>query len=206
MSTEMPRSRPGDPTWEIAALFPHQGEWTASDYLALCTNRLIEFNDGKLEFLPMPTELHQLIVYYLCSALRNLGAGTSPGLALMSPFRVRVSPTKYREPDVIFMLNEHRDRRNDRFWDGADLVVEVVSEDDPQRDLETKRNEYALAGISEYWIVDPRDRTIRVLTLDMDTTEYCESGRYGDGQIAASLLLDEFQVSVSTLFDQPQAR
>jgi Uma2 family endonuclease len=206
MSTDMPHSRPGDPTWEIASLFPHQGDWTVSDYLGLSTNRPIELNDGKLEFLPMPTELHQLIVFYLCAALRNLGAGKPPGLALMSPFRVRVSPTKYREPDVIFMLNENRDRRSDRFWDGADLVVEVVSEDDPQRDLETKRIEYALAGIREYWIVDPRDRTIRVLTLELEATEYCESGCYCDGQTAASVLLTEFQVNVSTVFDQQPAQ
>lgn len=206
MSTDMPHSRPGDPTWEIAALFPHQGEWTVSDYLGLRTNRPIEFNDGKLEFLPMPTELHQLIAFYLCTVLRNLGAGSSPGLSLMAPFRVRISPTKYREPDVIFMLNENRDRRSDQFWDGADLVVEVVSEDDPQRDLETKRIEYALAGITEYWIIDPRDRTIRVLTLDSDSTKYLEAGLYCDGQTAASVLLDEFQVNVSKVFDQQQAR
>jgi Uma2 family endonuclease len=96
MSTDMPHSRPGDSTWEIASLFPHQGDWTVSDYLGLSTNRPIELNDGKLEFLPMPTELHQLIVFYICAVLRNLGAGKPPGLALMSPFRVRVSPTKYR--------------------------------------------------------------------------------------------------------------
>ena len=35
-------------------------------------------------------------------------------------------------------------------------MVEVVSEDDPGRDLVTKRLEYAQAGIPEYWIVDPR--------------------------------------------------
>jgi Uma2 family endonuclease len=154
----------------------------------------------------MPTELHQLIVFYLCAALRNLGAGKPPGLALMSPFRVRVSPTKYREPDVLFMLNENRDRRSDRFWDGADLVVEVVSEDDPLRDLETKRIEYALAGIREYWIVDPRDRTIRVLFLELDAIQYRESGCYSDGQTAVSVLLTELQVNVSTVFNQQQAQ
>lgn len=46
-------------------------------------------------------------------------------------------------------------RRQDAYWTGADLAVEVVSEDDPGRDLITKRLEYAQAGIPEYWIVDP---------------------------------------------------
>ena len=55
-------SRRGEPTWELALLFPFQGEWTESAYLALDTNRLIELSDGCLEFLPMPTVLHQLIM------------------------------------------------------------------------------------------------------------------------------------------------
>jgi Uma2 family endonuclease len=54
------------------------------------------------------------------------------------------------------MKAEHRNRRTFDYWEGADLVVEIVNRDDPARDLETKRAEYAEAGIPEYWIVDPR--------------------------------------------------
>lgn len=205
MSTNIPCSRPGDPTWEITALFPNQGEWTAGDYLGLTTNRQVELNNGNLELLPVPTELHQLIAFYLCTALRNLGNENPPGIALLSPFRVRVSPTKFREPDVMFMLNEHRDRRSERYWDGADLVMEVVSEDDPQRDLETKRIEYAQAKIKEYWIVDPRDRTITVLAMDENSGQYSESGHYSDGQLAISVLLGGLRVDVSTVFNQRQS-
>ncbi len=204
MSTEIPKSQPGDPTWEIATLFPLQGQWSEQEYLSINTNRLIELSDGQLEFLPMPTELHQLIAFYLCNLLRNLCSGDPPGLALMSPFRVRLSSGKFREPDVVFMLHENRDRRNSQYWQGADLVIEVVSEDDPKRDLETKRVEYAQSGISEYWIVDPRDRSIRVLILQPNASEYSELGHYTDGQTALSLLLDEFQVAVTPVFDQRQ--
>ena len=35
----------------------------------------------------------------------------------------------------MFLLAEHDDRRGKKFWRGADLVMEVVSEDDPERDL-----------------------------------------------------------------------
>ena len=56
--------------------------------------------------------------------------------------------------------------------DGADLAIEVVSEgaEARERDLETKRAEYARAGISEYWIVDPQESRITVLTLDGQTS------------------------------------
>jgi hypothetical protein len=61
-TVELGTSRSGGPTWEIAHLFPNQGTWTVDDYLALNTNHLVEFSDGLIEILPMPTEQHQLLV------------------------------------------------------------------------------------------------------------------------------------------------
>ena len=81
-------------------------------------------------------------------------------------------------------------------------MIEVVSADDPERDFETKLAEYAQAGISEYWIVDPLDRTIYVLELAGDAAEYREAGRYTDGEMAFSVQLEDFRVEVSSVFDQ----
>ena len=44
-----------EPTWEIATLFPNQGQWSEDEYLALNTNRFVEYRDGFMEVLPMPT-------------------------------------------------------------------------------------------------------------------------------------------------------
>ncbi len=76
--------------------------------------------------------------------------------------------------------------------------MEVVSPDDPQRDTVTKRREYAQAGIPEYWIVDPREEQITVLTLDGQ--RYAVHGQFGMGETATSVLLDGFQVSVTEVF------
>lgn len=54
-----------EPTWEIARLFPYQGEWSEEEYLALETHHLIEFDEGDLEVLPMPDIGHQRIVGFL---------------------------------------------------------------------------------------------------------------------------------------------
>ena len=53
------------PTWEIARLFPPQGAWTEQEYLDLNGNHLVEFSEGRVEVLPMPTELHQLLLAFL---------------------------------------------------------------------------------------------------------------------------------------------
>ena len=178
MSLDMPpKSQVGQPAWELATLFPLQGEWSEHKYLSLDTNRLVELNCGMLEVLPMPTELHQLIAQFLYRRLFGLEAGAEGvggplGLTLVAPFRVRLPSGKFRQPDVMFMLRANRARRHNQFWEGADLVIEVVSDDDPDRDLVTKRSEYAQANISEYWIVDPRHRSVAVLTLDAGSNVY----------------------------------
>jgi len=45
------------------------------------------------------------------------------------------------------------------------LVVEVISESTKTTDYRAKRSEYAVLGISEYWIVDPIDEVVIVCSL-----------------------------------------
>ena len=48
----------GEPTWDVAQLFPNQGAWSELDYLNLDTSHLVEFSSGVVEYLPMPTIDH----------------------------------------------------------------------------------------------------------------------------------------------------
>ena len=185
-----------EPVWDIARHFPNQGHWTEEEYVSLNGNRLVEFTDGHIEVLTMPTMIHQLIVIFLFDALRAFAR--SRGTALIAPFPVRLRPGKYREPDVLFMLSAHASRITNDYWDGADLVMEVVSNDDRRRDLETKRFEYAGAGIPEYWIVDPQLRQIIVPKLNGDRDDV--HGTFGEGEQAASMLLEGFAVDVRGCF------
>jgi Uma2 family endonuclease len=186
----------GEPVWEIAQLYPPQGEWHESEYLALNTNRLIDFDHGYLEFLPMPTISHQLIVAYLYELLRVYVLQRQSGKVLFAPLRVRLWPKKYREPDIVFLSAERLEQLTGAYPEGADLVMEVMSgsDEDRERDLVTKREEYALAGIAEYWIVDPEQSQIIVLRLDEE--HYTVHGEFGAGQQATSALLDGFSVAV----------
>lgn len=196
--------RKGEPTWEVVSLYPAQGEWTEADYFGLKTNRLVELSDGCLEFLPMPTLAHQLIVAYLHSLLAGFVAAKNLGLAVFAPLPVRLRPGKIREPDVLFLRSERVRERPD-YPTGADLVMEVVSagHEDRKRDLETKPGEYAAAGISEYWIVDPREQRITILVLDNGV--YRVHGEFVPGAQAASLLLPGFAADVAAVFAAARA-
>jgi Uma2 family endonuclease len=177
-----------------------QGLWTAEQYLKLTnqTNRLIEFADGYVEVLPMPTRRHQVILAFLyelfVAFIRPRG-----GKVLFAPLRVEVRPNKYREPDLLLLLDANDPRNQNAFWLGADLVIEIVSPADPERDTKIKRADYAEASIPEYWIVNPVDETITILKLDGDA--YAEHGTFHRGESAASALLDGFAVRVDEVFD-----
>lgn len=190
-----------EPPWEIATLFPAQGAWSEEDYLLLPTNHLVELSHGRVEVLRMPTQSHQLIVFFLARVLHDFIAARALGTLLIAPLRVRLWPGTFCEPDLVFMLAASAARRHEAYWEGADLVMEVVSPDDPQRDLVVKRREYAEAGIAEYWIVDPRSRTITVLRLEDD--DYIEHGHFEPGEEAASALLVGFKIAVDAVFAAP---
>jgi Uma2 family endonuclease len=192
----------GQPAWELAYLFPMQGQWTEEEYLALPIRREFEFVNGRLEALPMPTTSHELIVTFLYKTLDAFVTAASLGLVLLSVTKVRTLKDKIRIPDIIFVSTEHYDLVAEDVWAGADLVMEVVSgsQKDRDRDLRTKRREYALAGISEYWIVDPQKQ--RVTVLKLKGRSYVQHGRFGSGQRARSALLEGFEVDVDAVFAQ----
>jgi Uma2 family endonuclease len=181
-------------------LSPLQGLWTEEQYLRLTdqTNRFIEFTEGSVEVLPMPTRKHQAISRFLFLAflafVHPLG-----GTVFYAPLRVRVAPGRFREPDLVLLLDVNDPRNQNAFWLGADLVVEIVSPDYVERDTVIKRADYAEAGIPEYWIVNPEEETITVLKLEDGV--YIAHGVFGRGEIATSVLLTGFTVSVDAVCD-----
>jgi Uma2 family endonuclease len=193
-------SKPGEPTWELALDFPYQGDWTEEEYLRLGSNRMVEFSDGTLEFLPMPTYFHQRIVRFLHALLHAFVEQKELGDVLFAPLPVRLWPKKYREPDLVYLSTARIPQDPHSQPDGADLVAEIVSpgEENRERDLVTKPEEYARAGIQEYWIVDPELRSIKVLVLDGNA--YRLHGEFKADQQATSVLHDGFSVNVDRVF------
>jgi Uma2 family endonuclease len=203
MST-IPSSQSSDAeyAWELATLYPPQGAWSENEYLNLTdgTNRRIEFVDGRLEFLPMPTELHQALVGFLYHALLNFVAKADLGVVPYAPLRVRIPNGKYREPDVMFLRKENFHLRSNRIWKGADLLMEIVSGDpkDRKRDYEEKLADYAATNVAEYWVVDPEQQ--RVVVHRLLGEHYAVHGEFKRGQQANSVLLEGFAVDVTALF------
>ena len=134
------------------------------------------------------------MLYAFDAVVKPLG-----GKVRSAPLRLRIGTGKFREPDLLLLLSASDRRRQNRFWTGADLVVEVVSPDKPERDLVSKRQDYAAAGVAEYWIVNPSNETILVLVLNKN--RYRQLGCFARGSATRSSLLQEFHLSVDQVFD-----
>ena len=181
-------------------VLPQQGQWNQDAYLWLTdhTSRFIELTEGHIEVLPMPTDEHQSILAYLYQVFFSF-LQASGGKVLFAPLRLRIRQDMFREPDLLLVRDASDTRRQNRFWLGADLVVEIVSPDQPERDFVDKRNDYAEAQIPEYWIVDPRTATVTVLKLE--GSAYVEHGVFPRGAQASSALLDGLTVDINAVFD-----
>jgi Uma2 family endonuclease len=184
---------------DVLELLPAPGEWTELDYYPLSEQgRLVELSAGNIEVLPLPTDFHQLIILRLCLAIHTFVTPKGLGQVRFAPLPVRLWSGKVREPDVIFLLAEHKDRIG-KYWGVPDLAVEVISEGTEHKDREVKRREYAQAGVTEYWIVDQIALTVEVCRLTA-------SGEYGPSIILdsnASLetpLIPGFSVNLAEIF------
>ncbi len=196
-------------TQEIVRLFPRQGEWTEKDYFSLPeTNRIVELSKGRLIITPALTDLHQKVLIELLFLIRDYVKSNNLGEIRCSPLDVWLYEDTVRQPDIVFMKHEHRDRITQRQWNVPDLVIEILSENSIEEDRKCKFKQYQKAGIPEYWIVDPFQQTIEIFTFateclakKLGNGAYVLFGKWGTDEIAHSKLLAGFQVAVNSVFE-----
>jgi Uma2 family endonuclease len=170
------------------------------DWLAFPEDgRLYEIVDGELFVSPTPNIAHQRLSRDLAFALHEYLRGTGTGEVLNSPVGVKLGPTTVLEPDIVVVLRAHADRIGAQVIDGPpDLVVEILSPGTARRDLGVKRATYERAGVSEYWIVDPKRQAVEVLVLDRGT--YASGGHFGRSDVSSSRLLPGVRIALADVF------
>jgi Uma2 family endonuclease len=123
-----------------------------------------EWVNGEVTIFMPPKTAHQRIVFWLSTLIALYARHLNLGEVITAPFEMRLWPERSsREPDILFIAQEHRDRLTlERLEGPADLVIEVISDSSVLRDRDDKFYEYQEASAQEYWIVDPRPGKQRV--------------------------------------------
>jgi Uma2 family endonuclease len=160
-----------------------------------------ELVDGQLEELAPLRPSHGWSSGRVSSELGRYLQSREPeafwGVALDIP----TIPFFRRRPDFAYYSTADAariDLERNRVLGVPTLVVEVLSDDDEERDTVTKRSEYARAGIRHYWIADPRRRT--VLTLVLQGDEYTVAGEFSGSDLLTSDLFPGLSIPLSRLF------
>ena len=124
------------------------------------------------------------------------------GSVCAAPLDVFFSDTAILQPDILFVSAARAHIITEDNVQGApDLVIEIISPSDPNRDRVRKRRIYERHGVGEYWLVDPYARNITVLLLGGDGYE--TDGIYGQGGVGDTLTsptLRGFALDVADLF------
>ena len=175
------------------------GHWTEAAYFALPdTNYIVELSEGHLLVHEMPGLEHQRIVSRLLFSLSEWARTGGDGEVFPAPMPIRLWEGKIREPDITFYAAGHEDRYHVQYADPPDLAIEVLSPSTRRIDRQEKAAEYAEAGVTEYWIVDPEGRSIEVLT-GAGPEGYVSRRQFGPGDEVTSAVLPGLVVSVAAL-------
>ena len=179
---------------------PHQGDWTYKEYLTLPNDgKRYEIADGVLLLTPPLTGTHQDTIgevsFYLRSHVKLAGLG----LVIPAPFIVELSAKDVFQPEILVVMNAHRDRVQEKKIVGApDLVVEVSDSSTAAFDRLTKYDTYEYAGVLEYWILNLERRTVEIFVLEGD--EYYSLGVFQGEQKVPSRLISWLSVRVDQFF------
>ena len=191
------------PETQEEARWPAQGEWTWDDYLRLPDDgKRYEIIEGVLYVAAAPTFDHQFSVTELLVAMSIFVKAHKLGQVLVAPFDVRLpGVTDPVEPDIVFFRSGNTTKAGDKYFMGVpDLVVEVLSPGTRHLDKGVKYDAYEKAGVPEYWLADPKARSITVYRFDEKRRKYAELGRFTAGENVRSAVLTGFETQVSALF------
>lgn len=147
-----------------------RGSYTYMDYFHWKFKERVELFRGKVfKMSPAPNTNHQKILLNIGTELGNHFRRQSCQ-AFLAPFDVRLFPLKSGkdqtvvQPDACVICDEKKlDKQG--CLGAPDFVVEIMSPGHSKHEMKTKFQLYEEAGVKEYWIIEPSNKTILVYIL-----------------------------------------
>ena len=142
-------------------------KYTYSDYLEWDDDVRYELIDGVPYLMSSPTWQHQEILGHLYMQLGNFLKGKKCKV-FFAPFDVRLNAETFDntvvQPDIVVICDSNKMMKTG-YVGGPDMAIEVLSPSTTRMDTNIKFSKYLQAGVREYWIVDPDNKTLAVHTL-----------------------------------------
>ncbi|MCL1820283.1 MAG: Uma2 family endonuclease [Oscillospiraceae bacterium] len=173
--------------------------YTYMDYCSWDNDVRYELIDGKPYAMAPPLRRHQSISMDLSRQIANFLHGKTCEV-YSAPFAVRLNANEgddtVVEPDITVICDHSK--LDDRGCKGVpDLIIEILSPSSSRYDKIIKFNKYREAGVREYWIVDPDDKSVQVCVLK--DNEYMIRGYIETDNVAIGVL-DGCTINLSDVF------
>jgi Uma2 family endonuclease len=156
----------------IESLFdtPARARLSAEDYIASPQSaHKSDLIEGVFVMASPASFDHASVQQFLITTLSNYVSTRKSGVVLGENAAYRLNEDNVYQPDVSFLSNARLYLAGEVYVQGApDLAVEVISPSSRRYDAFEKRINYARAGVREYWLVDPIERSVAIYTLEGD--------------------------------------
>ena len=154
----------------MPALQTHTKMITLAQYESIPEDIRAEVFDGQIYYMASPSQDHQTISTELTTILNSYVKNNQGGCKVFhAPFDVKLSdkPLTIVQPDLMVVCD--KDKLDGKRCNGApDFIIEIVSPSNPADDYIRKPYYYKNAGVREYWIIDPRRKTVTVNYFERD--------------------------------------
>jgi len=181
--------------------------YSYADYLQWTFEERLELIKGKIfKMTPAPNLYHQDISGVVFNEIYTYLKG-KPCRTYSAPFDVRLPRKSADEtnekiytvvqPDICVICDLSKlDKRGCK---GApDIVVEILSPGNNEKELRNKYEVYEESGVTEYWIISPQDKTFLKYTLAQGS--YQPSRLMTIGDIITTAILPGFELNLETVF------
>jgi len=155
--------------------------WTYEEYYRLNDDQRYEIIDGNLLMAPAPDTWHQSWARNLFRIVDAYVQRKKLGEVFFAPLDVVLNQENTVQPDLVFISTANLGIVQHRAIFGTpDLLVELISPSSVRRDRYDKKDLYARFGVKEYWIGDPANKALEVLTLKRAAYElHCSAEEKG---------------------------
>jgi len=180
--------------------------YSYADYLQWTFEDRLELIKGKIfKMTPAPASVHQRLSWVISGELYTF-LKKSPCSAYTAPFDVRLPRKGENEDKKIFTVVQpdiciicDPSKVDSRGCTGApDIVLEILSPGNNQKELRNKYEVYEESGVKEYWIISPQDETFLKYTLIEG--HYHASKLMTIGDIVTTPILPDFELNLETVF------
>ncbi|MEW6698627.1 MAG: Uma2 family endonuclease, partial [Bacillota bacterium] len=173
--------------------------YTYKDYLKLDDDNQYELMEGELFMVPSPGIKHQRVTTRLAGLLEGFVYENKLGEVFVAPTDIVFDDRNVLQPDILYIAQERLSIIKDVNIQGPpDLAVEVLSPSTARRDRLEKSRLYLIHGVKEYWLVDPEDRIVEVLTA---VDKGWQIKIFGDYEVLTSSILTELQIDLKRVFE-----